>query len=80
MRRTVRSSTGAAVGVIAEGVNVHATLSIRVVARNVPCDLGVKGLVGLLKGNGTLDVGVSTEDGDCRDALVLCFNISSDRS
>jgi hypothetical protein len=32
----VRSSGGAAVGVVTEGVDVHATLSVGVVAGNVP--------------------------------------------
>lgn len=33
---TVRAGRSAAVGVIAEGMDVHATLSAGVVARNVP--------------------------------------------
>lgn len=60
----MRSSAGAAVGVVTVSVNVHATLSVGVVASNVPCDLGVGGFVGLLEGDGSLNVGVSTEDGD----------------
>jgi hypothetical protein len=36
LRRTVRSGAGASVGVVTEGVHVHATLSIGVVAGNVP--------------------------------------------
>jgi hypothetical protein len=60
----VGSGAGAAVGVVAESVDVHAALSVGVVAGNVPCDLCGRGLVLLLKGDGTLDVGVSTEDGD----------------
>jgi hypothetical protein len=35
-KRTVRSSAGAAVGVVTKGVDVHATLSVGVVARDVP--------------------------------------------
>jgi len=38
---TVRTGGCAAVGVVAKGVNVHTTLSIGVVASDVPCDGGV---------------------------------------
>lgn len=58
------SGAGASVGVVAKSVNVHATLSIGIVASNVPCNGSVGVLIRLLKGNGTLDVGVSTEDSD----------------
>ena len=71
MRRTVRAGARAAVGVVAVGVHVHATLSVGVVAGDVPCDLCARVLVGLLEGDGSLDVGVSTEDGDCGYALAL---------
>lgn len=64
--RTMRSSACAAVGVVAKSVDVHATLSVGVVAGDVPCDLGVGGIALLLEGDGALDVGVSTEDGDWR--------------
>jgi hypothetical protein len=60
----VRSGAGASVGVVTKSVDVHATLSVGVVASDVPCDLGGGGLVLLLEGDGSLDVGVSTEDGD----------------
>ena len=33
---TVRAGGGAAVGVVTEGVNVHATLSVGIVAGDVP--------------------------------------------
>ena len=61
----MRSGRSAAVGVVAKGVDVHATLSVGVVAGNVPRDGGGRGLALLFKGHGALDVGVSTEDGDC---------------
>jgi len=35
-RLTVRASGGAAVGVVTKGVNVHTTLSVGVVAGDVP--------------------------------------------
>jgi len=70
---TVGSSGSAAIGVVAESVDVHATLSVGVVAGDVPCDGGLRVLVGLLEGDGSLDVGVSTEDSDykMRVSLVL---------
>jgi len=36
----VRAGGCAAVGVVAKGVNVHTTLSVGVVASDVPCDGG----------------------------------------
>jgi hypothetical protein len=64
------TSTGAAVGVVAEGVDVHAPLGVGVVAGDVPGDGGGGVLIGLLEGDGALDFGVTTEDGnyvgDCR--------------
>jgi hypothetical protein len=59
------SSGCAAVGVVAESVHVHATLSIGIVAGDVPGHGGGRGLVLLLERHGSLDVGVSTKDGDC---------------
>ena len=59
--RTVRAGGGAAVGVVTELVNVHATLGVGVVAGDVPGDGGVGVLVGLLEGDGAGDLGVSTE-------------------
>lgn len=61
---TVRAGRGAAVGVVTEGVDVHATLGVRVVARDVPGDLGRGGLLGLLKGDSAGDLGVTTDDAD----------------
>jgi hypothetical protein len=63
-RRTMRSRARAPVRVISKRVDVHATLGIGVVAADVPCDLGVGVLVGLLEGDGALDVGIPAEDGD----------------
>jgi hypothetical protein len=67
----VRSRASAAVGVVAKSVDVHATFSVGVVTADVPCDLGVGGLVLLLEGDGALYVGVSTEDGDYRTLLAV---------
>lgn len=60
----MRAGAGAAVGVVTESVNVHAALGVGIVARDVPGDLGLSGLGGLLEGDGALDVGVTTDDSD----------------
>jgi hypothetical protein len=73
----VRSRAGAAIGVVAESVDVHSTLSVGVVAADVPCDLGVGGLVLLLKRDGALDVGVSTENGDYNASLAVAQSLES---
>lgn len=61
---TVRASRGAAVGVVTEGVDVHATLGVGVVASNVPRDSGRSGLGCLLEGDSSGDLGVTTDDAD----------------
>jgi len=68
---TVGPSRRASVGVVAKGVDVHATLSVGVIAGDVPCD-GCGARLGLLlEGDGALDVGVTAEDCDCITKLVL---------
>ena len=57
-------SARAAVGIVTEGVDVHATLRVGVVAGHIPGDGCLGALGGLLEGDGALDVGVSTENGD----------------
>lgn len=52
----MRASGGAAVRVVAKGVDVHAALGIGVVSDNVPRDCGLCVFVGLLKRYGALDV------------------------
>lgn len=61
---TVRAGGGAAVGVVAESVDVHAALGVGIVARDVPGDGGGGLLVLLLEDDGALDVGVTAEDAD----------------
>jgi hypothetical protein len=63
----VRAGAGAAVGVVTKSVDVHAALGVGIVARDVPGDLGVGGLGGLLEGDGALDVGVTTDDSDWKE-------------
>ena len=60
----MRSGACAAVGVITEGVYMHATLGAGIVAGHIPRDRGLGALGLLLEGDGALDVGVSTENGD----------------
>lgn len=62
---TVRAGGGAAVGVVTEGVDVHATLGVGVVTGDVPGDLGGSGLGLLLEDDGAGDLGVATDDADC---------------
>lgn len=59
---TVGTSGGAAVGVVTELVDVETTLSVGVVAGNVPGDGGGVRLVGLLEGNSTGDLRVTTDN------------------
>ena len=56
---------GAAVGVVTEGVDVEATLSVGVVAGEVPADGGRVGLGSLLESDGAGDLGVTSENSDC---------------
>jgi hypothetical protein len=58
----VRTSGGAAVGVVTELVDVEATLGVGVVALDVPGDGGGSVLVGLLEGDSAGDLGVTTDD------------------
>jgi hypothetical protein len=60
----VGAGRGAAVGVVAEGVDVHAALGIGIVAGDIPRYGGGGALVLLLEGDGALDVGVTAEDSD----------------
>ena len=64
-RHTVGACRCAAIGVVTELVDVHATLSIGVVAGNVVGDGGGGGFVRLFEGHLARDLGVSSEDGDC---------------
>jgi hypothetical protein len=61
----VRTSGGAAVGVVTELVNMESTLSVGVVAGDVPGDGGRGALVSLLEGDGAGDLSVTTEDSNC---------------
>ena len=58
----MRASTSAAVGVVTELMDVHATLGVGVVACDIPGDGGGRGLGGLLKCHMASDLGVSSKD------------------
>ena len=62
---TVWSSARAAIGVVAEGVDVHAALGVGIVALDVVGDCCLGALGGLFESYCALDIGVSTENGDC---------------
>ena len=61
----MRAGRGAAVGVVAKGVDVEAALRVGVVARDVPGDLGGSGLGLLLEDDMASDLGVTTDDSNC---------------
>ena len=67
----MRTSRGAAVCVVTERVDVHATLSAGVVASDVPCDGGWGGLGLLLEGNGTGDLGVTSDGCNYADDVSM---------
>jgi hypothetical protein len=64
----VRSGRRAPVGVIAESVDVHATLRVGIVACDIPGDLGGCRLGLLLEHDGARDLGVTADDADCATA------------
>lgn len=65
------ASGGAAVGVVTELVNVESTLSVGVVAGDVPGDGGGGTLVSLFEGDGAGDLSVTTENSNCRERKVV---------
>lgn len=68
--RTVGSSGGASVGVVTEGVDVHATLGIWVVASDVPCDGSWGRLGGLLESDGSSNLGVTSDGSNCTSKVT----------
>lgn len=61
MLLTVRPGGGAAVGVVTELVNVHATLGVGIVARDIPGDGRWRGFRLLFEGHRARDLGVTAE-------------------
>ena len=66
-RVEVRAGGGAAVGVVAELVDVHAARGGGVVPADVVGDGRGGGFGGLFKGYGAIDGGITAEDCDCRE-------------
>ena len=75
MGHTVRAGRGAAVGVVAELVDVHATLGVGVVAVDLVADGGRGRVVGLFEGDGAADLGVTAEDGDCEGRRLSVIDL-----
>ena len=65
----MRASGGAAISIIAELMDVHASLGVGVVAGDVVGDCGRGAFVGLLEGHLAGDLGVSSNNGDCRELV-----------
>lgn len=59
---TVRSGTRATIGVVTELVDVESSLSIGIMAGDIPADGGGGVLIGLLESHLASDLGVSSED------------------
>jgi hypothetical protein len=58
---TVGACGGATIGIVTKLVDVHATLSIGVVASDIPCDGSGGGFRFLLEGNGAGDFRVTSD-------------------
>jgi hypothetical protein len=71
----VRAGRCAAVGVVTKLVDVHATLSIWVVALDIPCDGGGGAFGLLLEGNGTGDLRVTSDGSNCTGKKTLSAKI-----
>lgn len=65
----MRAGRGAAVGVVAKGVDVEATLGVGVIAGDVVGDGGRGTLRVLLEDDGAGDLCVSSEDSNCRSPV-----------
>ena len=75
---TVRTGRCATVGVVTESVDMEATLSVGVVAGNVPRDGGRLVLRSLLEGDGSSDLGVTPDDSNYSKILVsICSDYQS---
>jgi len=61
----------AAVGVVTELMDVHATLGVCIVTVDLVGDGGRGRVVGLLEGDGSVDFGVTAEDCDCVTRRIM---------
>jgi hypothetical protein len=66
---TVRTGGCATIGIVPELMDVHATLSVWVIALDIPGDGGWRGFGALLEGHMASDLGVSSDDGNCEEGL-----------
>lgn len=66
VRLTVRTGTGAAVGIVSELVNVDSSFGRRIITGDIIGDGGRRGFGSLLKIDGAADLGVTTENCDCK--------------
>lgn len=74
----MRAGRGAAVGVVAKGVNVHATLGTGILAGDIPSDLG-RGRFGvLLEDDRSGDLRVTSDDTDWETWKVLATTHQSE--
>lgn len=64
VQRTVGTSTGAAIGVVTELMDVEASLSIGIMTTEIPADGGRGVFIGLFESDVPGDLGVSSEDGN----------------
>lgn len=71
MRRTMWACASAAICVVTELMDVHSSFSAGVMATDVPANSRWGRLATLFKGNGTLDVRVTSKDSNYRQLLVL---------
>jgi hypothetical protein len=71
----VRTSGCAAIGVVTELMDVHATLSIRVITLDVPSDGGRGGFRALLESHMASDLGVTPDDGNCEGSISVTVAI-----
>ena len=62
---------GAAVGVVTELMDVESSLSVGVVAAEIPADGGRGAFIGLFESDCASDFGVSSEDGNYSDKCQL---------
>lgn len=67
----MRPSGCASIGVVTKGMDVHATLSVGIVAGDIPRHSRLGALGGLLESDGALDIGVAAEDSNYSNVISL---------
>lgn len=69
------SGRSASVGVVAELMDVEATLGIWVLATDIERDAGGGALASLFEGYGALDIGVTSNNSNCFKLLAISHKI-----